>query len=107
MLVHHADAGGQRVGRTGDPDGFAGDQDFAGVRRVGAEQDVHQRRLAGPVLAEQPEDLAGRDGEVHRLVGDDGAEAFRDAAHLYEGNGPAMGTGNPQDADRDRTRGRP
>ncbi len=59
MLVHHADAGGQRVGRTGDPHRPALDEDLAGVRRIGTEQHVHQRRLASAVLAQQPEDLAG------------------------------------------------
>ena len=40
-------------------DRLALDQDLAGVRRIGAEQHVHQRRLAGAVLAQQPEDFAG------------------------------------------------
>ena len=34
-------------------------QDLALVRLVQAVEDVHQRRLAGPVLAEQRVDLAG------------------------------------------------
>ena len=36
----------------------------AGVGRVGAEQDVHQRGLAGAVLAEQAEDVAGVEREI-------------------------------------------
>ena len=87
MLVHHADAGGQRIGRTGDPHRLALDQDLAGIRRIGAEQHIHQRRLAGAVLAEQPEDFTRRDAEIDGLVRLDGAEALGDAAHFDERGG--------------------
>ena len=87
MLVHHADAGGQRIGRAGDPHRLALDEDLAGVGRIGAEQHVHQRRLAGAVLAQQPEDLARRHAEIDGLVRLDGAEALGDAAHFDEWGG--------------------
>ncbi len=59
VLVDHADAGGERVGGAADRHGRAVDPDLAGIRPVEAEQDVHQRGLAGAVLAEQAHDLAG------------------------------------------------
>jgi len=87
MLMHHADTGSQRIGRTGDPHRLALDENLAGIRRIGAEQHIHQRRLAGAVLAQQPEDFTGRDAEVDSLVRLDGAEALGDAAHFDEWGG--------------------
>ena len=62
VLVHHADAGIERgcgePGGSGEAAVGAGDLDRALVGDVVAEEDVHQRRLAGAVLAEQREDLA-------------------------------------------------
>ena len=42
-------------------------------------QDAHQRRLAGPVAADDRVDRSRRDGEVDAIVGDDRAEPARDA----------------------------
>ena len=84
VLVHHADAGlerGLRRARRQRPQRAvrAGHADRALVGHVVAEQDVHQRGLAGAVLAEQREDLAAAQLEVDRLVGDERAEALVDA----------------------------
>ena len=87
MLVHHADAGGERVRGGADVHRLAFDRDGARVGLVDAEQDVHQRGLAGAVLAEQPEDLAGRQHEIDVGIGADIAKALRDAAHFDEGGG--------------------
>ena len=48
-------------------------------------EDVHERGLAGAVLAEQGVDLAGPDLEVDVVVGDDARIALGDAAHLERG----------------------
>ena len=45
-------------------------QDLALVRAGEPVEDVHQGRLAGPVLAEERVDLAGPDLEVDVVVGD-------------------------------------
>ena len=58
MLVDHADAGADRIARAAELDRLAVDQDLALVGPVEAGEDVHQRGLAGAVLAEQAEDLA-------------------------------------------------
>ena len=59
VLMHHADAGCQRIGRAADRDRPTVDPDLTGIRPIDAEQDVHQRGLAGAVLAEQPQNLTG------------------------------------------------
>ena len=56
------------------------EQDLALVGLVQAVEHVHERRLAGAVLTEQAVDLAGLDGEVDVVVGDQAAESLRDAA---------------------------
>ena len=45
-----------------------------------AVEDLHQRRLAGAVLADDGVDRAGRDREVDAVVGDHAGEALDDAA---------------------------
>src|SRR6185312_9891913 len=45
-------------------------------------QDVHQGRLAGPVLAQQGADLAGLDRQVNVIVGHQAAETLGDAGQL-------------------------
>ena len=52
---------------------------------VEAGEDVHQRRLAGAVLAEQRVHLALAQVEVDVVVGDDPGEALGDAAQLEDG----------------------
>ena len=90
MLVDHTDPGLQRgLGRAGRqrsqrPVRF--DADRPRIGDIMAEQDVHQRRLAGAVLAEQRVDLAGshleRDAIEHRLPRHEG---LGDLAHLDRG----------------------
>ena len=82
VLVDHADAAGDGVGRAGDLDRLAVEQDLALVRRGEAVEDVHQRGLARAVLAEQRVDLARADGQVDVVVGQDARVALGDAAHL-------------------------
>ena len=63
-------------------DRLAVDEDLALVRLQQPVQDVHQRRLAGAVLAEQGVDLAWLDGQVDVVVGDQVTEALGDAAQF-------------------------
>ena len=64
VLVHHADAAADRVVRAVDLDRLAVEEDLALVRHRHPVEDVHEGRLAGPVLAEQRVDLAGADVEA-------------------------------------------
>ena len=86
VLVHHADPGLDRVLRGGERDRLAVEQDLARVGLVEPVEDVHQRRLAGAVLAEQRVHLALRQLEVDVVVGDDARERLRDPAHLEDGD---------------------
>ena len=85
VLVDHADAQPDRLPRGVDRDRLAVEQDLALVRVVEPVEDVHQRRLAGPVLPEQRMDLAALELEVDRVVRDQRAEALRDPAQLEGG----------------------
>ena len=62
----------------------------AGVAGVDAGQDLHQRRLAGAVRAEERHHLAGLDDEIDVGEHGDAAERFPDPAHLEAGGGGRM-----------------
>ena len=85
FLRQEADAGGDGGARVGEDDLLAVDAHGAGVARVDAGQDLHQRRLAGAVRAEQRHHLAGLDDEVDVVEHGDAAERLADAAHLEAG----------------------
>ena len=63
VLVDHADAELGGIGRRGDGGGPAVDRDGSFVGRIEPAGDVHQGRLAGPVLPEERVDLAPVAGE--------------------------------------------
>ena len=76
----------------------AADPHLARVRPVDPSQDLYQRRLARPVLAEERVDLAGPDLEVHAVEGECAGEALgepqrlddREIAHARAPAGPAL-----------------
>ena len=72
--------GRDRVARRAERDRPPVDPDLAGVGPVEPVEDVHERALAGAVLAEQGVDLADAQVEVDAVVGDDAREALDDAA---------------------------
>ena len=84
VLVHHADAGFDRVLRGAEDDGLALQQDLPLVGLVEAVEDVHERRLAGAVLAEEGVHLALAHVEADVVVGDDAREPLRDPTHLED-----------------------
>ena len=87
VLVHHADAGVDRVpGRT-DPQRPPAQQDLARVGLGQPVEHVHQRALAGAVLAQQRQHLAAAHREIDIAVRDHAAVALGDAAKLEEGVG--------------------
>ena len=71
VLVDHADPARDGVGRLADRDWAPVEQDLALVGRRQPVEDVHQRRLAGAVLAEERMDLARPNLQVDPVVGDD------------------------------------
>ena len=64
-----------------------GEQDPTPGRRMQAGHGVEEGRLAGPVRADQAEDLTLGKGEVEVAKGLQPAEALRQAAGLQQGHG--------------------
>ena len=79
MLVDHPDAArdAPRAGRRSSTSSPR-TRIRPSVRRIQAVEDPHQRRFAGPVLTDQRVDLAGAQGQVDVVVGDDAGEALGD-----------------------------
>ncbi len=98
MLVHHADPGGQRRLRLAGRERAPEHLDRPGVGDVVAEQDIHQRALAGAVLAQQAQHLAARELERDGVVGDQRAEALGDAGEAE--NGLLQGLARPDPVER-------
>ena len=63
VLVHHADAGLDRLRGAPPGDVAPSDLDRAGIWRIKASDDPHERRLAGPILADDRVNLTGLDLE--------------------------------------------
>ena len=76
MLVHHADPRVDRLPRRVDPQRLAIQPKLALVRVVEPVEDVHQRGLAGAVLAEQGVHFALAQVEVDTVVGHHSREAL-------------------------------
>ncbi len=92
VLVHHADAGAHRVAGTLEVLHLAVEKDGSLFCRVQAVEDVHERRLACAVLAEQTVDLSGLHHEIDVVVGDETAEPLRDPAEFeLHGADPSEG----------------
>lgn len=56
----------------------------AGRGRIETEQDVHQRRLARAVASQQPDDLAGADGQRYPVQRRERAESSGDMVGLHQ-----------------------
>ena len=82
VLVDHRQPGEHGIARALEPHRLTVDPDLALVRVVEPEQDVHQGRFAGAVLAQQRVDLAATNGELDAVVGDDSGESLDDPPHL-------------------------
>jgi hypothetical protein len=65
-------------------DRLPAERDLALVGRVEPVEDVHQRRFAGAVLAQQRVNLAAAQIEVHVVVGEHPGEPLCDPAELEE-----------------------
>src|ERR1700732_1110047 len=84
MLEPHADTERPRRRWRGDLDFRAPPEDLAGVGLQRAVQHLHERRLAGAVLAEQGMNLALADRDADAVIGDKRAEALDDATCLQD-----------------------
>ena len=84
MLGDHTNSGRDRLGRTPEGDALAAQSDVSVVARQEAVENVHQRRFACAVLADQRMNLSGSDRKRcvvyrHQLV-----EALGDMRHLHD-----------------------
>ena len=80
VLVDGGDAAGEGVARRGEDDRLAVDEHGALVGPLEAGEDLDQRRLAGAVVAEQADHLAGTDADRHVGERHHRAEELRDGA---------------------------
>ena len=105
VLVHHADPALDRVLRRAERDALAVEDDLALVGLREPVEDVHQRRLAGAVLAEQRVHLAAAEVEVDVVVGDGAGEDLRDSPQLedrrrflrHRGDSTGVGVTHPRE----------
>ncbi len=84
LLIDHGNAVTSRQRRTGDLDSLAVDMDLALGRRHRASEDFDQRRLAGPVLAENRMHFAAAQIEIDVLQRRDATIVLADASHLQD-----------------------
>jgi hypothetical protein len=84
LLVDEGDAARLGVARAARLVGGAVQRHAAAVHAVHAAQDVHRRRLAGAVLADQPQHLAGGQREADLVQHLDAEEALADLLELQQ-----------------------
>src|SRR5690606_8973407 len=89
VLVHHLDAQPLRILRAREAHRLALEDQLAVTRHEQPGQDLHQRRFAGAVVADDPEHLARGDVEVYVLERRDGAEILADAPGFEQWRGQA------------------
>jgi hypothetical protein len=82
--VNESDASRDRGLDVADHGARAVDQDLARVRLQDAAHDLHQRRLAGAVFAQQRQHLAGVQLEAHAFQRVNSRKALVDRAKLEE-----------------------
>ena len=96
VLEHHADAGADRVTRRFEVLAGPVHRHRALVGLVGAVQRLHERRLPGPVLADDRMDRSGANREVDTVVGDDTREALDDVTQLDRDRAADTGGDGPR-----------
>ena len=84
LLMHHADAGGQRVAGGAEMDLPLVDAHGSGIGRMHAGDDLHHRAFAGAVLAGETMDLAGVQGEVDIPKRLDAAKRLRNVGQFKQ-----------------------
>ena len=89
FLMDDGDAGRFGLAHVGKRSEVAIDANLTVVARIDAGEDLHQRRLAGAVLAHQGVNFAAPQFEPDIRQGRDAAEAFADIARLKQRNGIA------------------
>ncbi len=91
VLVDHPDAERRSGDRVVDVVLHAVDPDRARVRIDQADEDLHQRRLARPVLTEDAVDAPAVQRQIDTITRSDRAEGLGDTAE-FDGGGGCSGT---------------
>ena len=84
LLMHHADAGRERVARRAEMHFLSVDAHGAGIGRVHAGDDFHHRAFASAVLAGETMDLAGVQREVDIPKRLDAAKRLRNVSQFEQ-----------------------
>ena len=82
VLVDHADPVPNGVARPLHHDRLSVDHDLPGVGLDEAVQDIHQRALAGAILADKGVNLALADLQINLVIRHHAGKFFRDPPHL-------------------------
>src|SRR5690349_8103438 len=93
LLIDDPDPEREGFSGAADLDSPPSNPNLASVLAIGAAQDFHQRRLAGPVLAEQHVNTARLQRQVDAIERDHAWERLPDAAHLQNGRVVGHGIG--------------
>lgn len=80
MLVNHADAGGDSGPRLARRKKLSECFDRSSIGHIVAEEDIHQRCLAGAVLAQKGNDFTATQFDAYGIVGEQRAKTFGDSA---------------------------
>ena len=92
VLVHHADASRHGLPGIGEVLLRPVDEHLPLVGVEQAVEDVHEGRLAGPVLTEQAVDSSRNHVQVDVVIGREGAESFGDPAQRQAGLQRGLGS---------------
>jgi hypothetical protein len=82
VLVDHADAAADSVSGGVEVGGTAVDKHLPRFRLVKTVEDIHQRRLSRPILAQQSVNLAGTNSKINLVVSDNPRESLDDSFHF-------------------------
>src|SRR5262245_40532751 len=82
FLVNCADSKSGRISGRVDRNGFSIEVNCPFVRQVNAREDLHQRRLASAVFADQSDDLTAPDGTLNRFESRDTRKLLRNPGHF-------------------------
>ena len=83
--MNERDAEPHRVVDIVDLDRLAADQDFAGVGRIDAAEDLHERGFARSIFANERDDFTLADFQAYVVQRDHAGKAFGDPTHLEKG----------------------
>ena len=84
LLMYHADTEGDRIAWRTEIDAFPVDTNFTIIGHDETRDDFHQRRLVRTVLAEDTQDLAAFEPQIHTIVGEHSGVELSYAAKLED-----------------------